>query len=117
MISYTRKIVWLILLLTPIHFSSVNHTRPNFCNVYGITYQVSDPHRADFHVYEEETEGSADILIYETEDKLFADRSGLWHFTDVEAFADFKVYFGNNRGTADFTVYFIDVESFAGCNR
>jgi hypothetical protein len=47
---------------------------------------------------------------------VYADREGLWYFTDKKEFADFTVYFEPKKGLAEFSVYFIDVESFAGCN-
>jgi len=55
-------------------------------------------------------------LVFETDNSLFADKPGIWYFTDDRAFADFAIYFVESKNNADFTVYFTSFESFAGCN-
>lgn len=87
----------------------------NFCDLYGAVYVEKDPYNAHFIVYLEETEGSADVLVYKEDNKLFADRKGIWHMTDNKGLADFIVFFEKNRRNADFSIYYTDVESFAGC--
>jgi len=86
------------------------------CRIFGSVYVVDDPKQANFIIYEEETEGSADLWVYAIEEKLFADKPGLWYFTDKEAFADYRIYVTGSKYLADFSVYYIDIESFAGCN-
>lgn len=105
-----------VLFFVPI-VPGVSFVQPDYCNIYGTIYiETKNPRDADFRVYIEETEGSADIWIYQTEEKLFADRPGLWHFTNHKAFADYIIYIDSSKHLADFSIYYIDVESFAGCN-
>jgi hypothetical protein len=56
----------------------------------------------------------ADFLVFKADNKLFADKPGLWHFTEVRAQADFTIAFVPEE-QADVKVYFIENESFAGC--
>ena len=108
----------MILVLTAIGSSpSVFSTaQVNFCKLFGAVYIEDSPQKADFRVYEEESEAFCNIKVFEVESRVYADKEGLWHFTDNEAFADFSIYFEPKKGLADFSVFFIDVESFAGCN-
>ena len=116
MIKTGKYLMLLFLFFVPV-FPGISLFQPNYCHLYGTVYfEQQDPRNADFRVFVEETEGSADIWIYKTEEKLFADKPGLWHVTDKKAFADFIIYIEDNKYLADFSVYFIDVESFAGCN-
>jgi hypothetical protein len=105
------------LLLITGNSPSVFSGQVDFCKLFGAVYVEENPRLADFRVFEEESEAFCDIKVFEVEDRLYADRQGLWHFTKKKEFADFTVYFEPNRGLADFSVYFIDVESFAGCNK
>ena len=89
----------------------------DICELKGTVYIEEDPERANFFLYEEESEAFADFLIFETDNALFATEPGVWYFTDQRGFADFTVYFAESKGQADFTVYFTTFESFAGCNR
>ncbi|MEQ9423944.1 MAG: DUF6150 family protein [Cyclobacteriaceae bacterium] len=104
----------LILLITSgSDFKADDQTR--FCYVYGSIAVVDDPRRAHFSVYVEESEGLADILVWEEEIRLYADRKGIWHFTENPGLADYVIYFEENKYLADFSIYYIDIESFAGC--
>jgi hypothetical protein len=87
------------------------------CEVYGAIYIEENPRRAHFKVFEESSESFADILVFEQDNKLYADGQGKWFFTKNRDFADFFVYFETERGLADFSVYYTEFESFAGCNR
>lgn len=87
------------------------------CQVYGAIYIEENPRRAHFKVYEETSETFADVLVFEQDNRLYADGQGKWFFTKNRDFADFFVYFESERGLADFSVYYTDFESFAGCNR
>jgi hypothetical protein len=91
---------------------------PQFCKLFGSVYiEETNPDRADFLVFEEESEAFANIIVfYDIDNRLFANKPGLWHITDKRGFADFSVYFVDKRNQADFSVFFTDVESFAGCN-
>lgn len=85
------------------------------CTLFGTVYVTPYAEEAHFIVFEEETEGFADILVFPEENQLFADRKGLWFFTDDPGFADFIVYLNDDRSFADFSIYFTETESFAGC--
>ena len=89
--------------------------RPDVCRIFGGIYIEQDKSRAQFYVFEEETEGFADLLVFEEENRLFADQSGVWYFTEERGLADFTIWFTESRSAADFSVYFTDVVSFAGC--
>jgi hypothetical protein len=116
--SWNFGMLLFLLLLTirghPLNTSSV--LQQYFCELRGSCYIEEYPERANFLVYEEDSEAFADLLIFETDNALFADKPGIWYFTDDRAFADFSVYFVDSKGNADFTVYFTRFESFAGCN-
>ena len=77
---------------------------------------MEEPGRADFLVYIEESEAFADVLIFEHENPLYADRPGQWAFVQNHAFAHVYVHFVRNKSQADFVIAFTDTESFAGCN-
>ncbi len=111
------KIVTLLLMfIATSSFSGHTPFQEKYCNVFGTVFIVDNPKEADFRVYIEESEGSADVWVYDTEDKLFADRPGLWYFTNQKAFSDFTIYIEKNKYLADFSVFYTDTESFAGCN-
>lgn len=116
------RIVILICCLFVIPYGQILRAtsvpNPQFCKLFGSVYiEENNPDRADFLVYEEESEAFADIMVfYDIDNRLFANKPGLWHITDKRGFADFSVYFVKKRNQADFSVYFTDVESFAGCN-
>lgn len=118
MISTGKYIFLLMLFSIPVFPGiSISTSRiPNYCNLYGIVYIEKNPRYADFRVFIEETEGSANLWVYPIEERLFADKPGLWHFTNRREFADFIIYIDPNKYLADFSIYYIDVESFAGCN-
>lgn len=113
-----RTIFILIAVVAVIFaFSGSKLLKYDPCRVYGVVYEVDNPARAHFRVYEEESEAFADIIVYEEENRLYADKVGIWNFAKKREFADFYVYFTEEKGGSDFSVYFTDFESFAGCNR
>lgn len=85
------------------------------CQLAGSVYVVKDRPRAMYRVYIEPNEAFADMLVVKVDNKLFADKGGLWHFTDTFAAADFTIFIEKERSLADFSIHFIDTESFAGC--
>jgi hypothetical protein len=85
------------------------------CNLAGSVYVVKERPRAMYRVYIEPSEAFADMHVVKVDNKLFADRGGLWHFTDTFAAADFTIYIETERSLADFSIHFIETESFAGC--
>lgn len=106
----------LVLLTTGDTLVISQPTQVNFCKLFGAVYIEKTPKYADFRVYEEDSEAFCDIVVFKEDDRLYADKEGLWYFTDKKDFADFTIYFEPKKGLADFSVFFIDTESFAGCN-
>ena len=88
-----------------------------YCDIYGVMYEVDDRRKADFIVYEETTESFADVIVFDQDNKLYANAPGHWHFVNKPEFARYRLYFTKNRDAAHFTVFFTEFESFAGCNR
>ena len=104
------------ILLLAAWFGVPQNQTIDFCELKGTVYIEEYPERANFFIYEDDSEAFADLLIFETDNALFATEPGVWYFTDQKGFADFSVYFVDSKGHADFTVYFTSFESFAGCN-
>ena len=102
------------LLVTAIHlFYAPNQSL--ICQVYGSVYEVNEPYLADLIIFEELSEVTADLLVYEQQNRLYANKPGMWYFEDKKDFARFKIFFTTNKSEADFIVYFTEFESFAGC--
>lgn len=87
-----------------------------YCQIYGSVAVVDDPRMAHYKVYVEESEGLADVIVYDEEIRLYADRVGTWHFTQNPGLADYVIFFEENKHFADFSIYYTDIESFARCN-
>ena len=87
-----------------------------YCEVFGSVHEVKDPWEADYIVYATSSEVSADIIVFEQQNKFYADKPGMWFFEENREFSTFKVYFTDREREAQFTVYFTRFESFAGCN-
>ena len=90
------------------------------CRIYGAIYLERDPNRRGFcfgAVYEEPEEAFADVLVFPENNKLFADKAGLWYFTEARDFADYVLFVSKDRGVADFSIHYTKVRSFAGCRR
>ena len=88
------------------------------CRIYGSVYLERDPGRrsyASYTIFVDEEEAFADISVFKEDNKLFADKAGLWYITPNRAFADHVLFVTENRAFADFSVYFTDIRSFAGC--
>ncbi|MFY0688134.1 MAG: hypothetical protein JXQ90_13265 [Cyclobacteriaceae bacterium] len=104
MISIISFLIW---MLTPFP--------PDYCQIYGSMYEVEYASQADYIVYEELSEGSADIMVFEQGNRLYADKPGMWFFENKKDFAKYKVFFTDKENGAHFSVYFTRFESFAGC--
>lgn len=115
--KFIRRIALVLVVFLTGSSPSVCTQQVDFCKLFGSVYIEKSAKTADFRVFEEESEAFCDIRVFEVEHRLYADREGLWHFTDKKEFADFTIFYEPKKGLADFSVYFIDVESFAGCNR
>ena len=107
----------LILIVFGLTASKASMHQPSrFCRVFGSIAVVDDPRQAHLKVYVEESEGLADVIVYEEEIQLYADRVGIWHFIENPGLADYVIYFEDNKYYADFSIYYTDIESFARCN-
>ena len=90
------------------------------CRIYGTIYLERDPRRRSSCfgvIYEEPEEAFADVLVFAEDNKLFADKAGLWYFTEARDFADYVLFVSNKRELADFSVNYTKVRSFAGCRK
>ena len=90
---------------------------PKPCNVFGSIYITEDLREAHYSVYEDDSEAFCDVLVFEMDNKLFADKTGLWHFVDNRAMANYVIYIEEERNLADFSIFYTDFENFAGCNQ
>lgn len=86
------------------------------CQLYGVVYITDDPNQANFRVYVEDSEAFADLVVFREDNRLMADRPGIWFITETLAFANFSIFIEENRGLADFAIFYTDIQSFAGCN-
>ena len=99
-----------------------NFTQPNrdpdFCSIYGSVYLTSDPKYkslARYIIYLEPEEAFANLVVFKEENKLFADKVGLWYPAPAHDFADHVLFVTTNRAFADFSVFYTKSRSFAGC--
>lgn len=112
----------LILFFGFLYFFSYNdiqaqiRTISNPCEIYGIVYVETIRSRADFIVYvETEDDFLAMLRVFREDNKLFANKVGIWHFTPTQAFADFSIYITDDRAMADLIIAYTDREFMAGC--
>lgn len=90
------------------------------CRIYGSIFLETDPRRRAqcfATVYVEPEEAFTNLMVYKEDNKLFADKAGLWAFTDARDFADYRIFLTDNRNLADFTIHYTDVRSYAGCRQ
>ncbi|AMJ64459.1 hypothetical protein [Hymenobacter sp. PAMC 26628] len=98
--------------------SAARHGSVDPCKVYGSIYLETDPTRRNGCfgiVYVEPDQAFADLLVFKEENKLFADKAGLWAEAPNRDFADYVLFVTPTRGLADFTIHYTPVRSFAGC--
>ncbi len=91
-----------------------------FCQIFGAVYLERDPRQrgfCSFIAYEEPEEAFADINVFQEDNRLFADRQGLWYLAPNRAFADYVVFVSPTRGQADFSIHYTPTRGFAGCRR
>jgi len=86
-----------------------------FCQLSGAVLEEKVPGRAQYRVFREESEAFADLVVFQSENLLFADKAGKWYFTDSRALARFSIIWVPERSQADFSIYITETESFAGC--
>ena len=88
------------------------------CKIYGAVYLETDPARRSAcfgRVYIEPEEAFADVLVFNEQNKLFADKAGLWYEAPNRDFADYVLFVTKERGQADFAIHYTKIRSFAGC--
>lgn len=88
------------------------------CKIFGSVYLEYDPSRRNScfgTVYVEPEEAFADLRVFVENNRLFADKAGLWYPADNREFADYTLYVTTDRSRADFAIHYIKVRSFAGC--
>ena len=90
------------------------------CKIFGSVYLETDPGRRAYcngTVYVEPEEAFADVLIFKENNKLFADKAGLWADAPARDFADYVLLVTTDRSRADFSIHYTKVRSFAGCKQ
>ncbi|TGE20786.1 hypothetical protein E5K00_19980 [Hymenobacter aquaticus] len=90
------------------------------CLIYGSVYLETDPYRRSYcfaTVYQEPEEAFSDLLVFQEENKLFADKAGFWYQTSARDFADYVLFVTDKRALADFSIHYTKSRSFAGCRK
>lgn len=88
------------------------------CKIYGSVYLETDPRRRGNCfgvVYIEPEEAFANLIVFRENNKLFADKAGLWAEAPSREYADYALFVTTDRGQADFSIHYTTVRSFAGC--
>ncbi|MGL1888810.1 MAG: DUF6150 family protein [Reichenbachiella sp.] len=98
-------------------FSNAEAAQNDPCAIFGKMYFEKDPYKADYRVYIEDSETFSDVIVFQEQNGLYADRAGHWFTVDNPGLANAWIYIEKDRNLADFTIYYTDYESFAGCNR
>ena len=96
--------------------SSFTPQQIKYCSLHGSVYITKDRSRADFVVFEEDSEAFADFLVYEEENRLYATEEGVWFFVENRGIADFSIFLSKKKGEADFKIAYTDSPTFAGCD-
>jgi len=110
-----RLIITCICLFLATIFSPKVMAQNGWCQLKGAVFVDSNPSRVQYRVYLEESESFADLLVFKASNTLFADKPGLWYFTEARAQAAVSILMVKERSLADFSIHFVDTESFAGC--
>ena len=96
-------------------FPLAGKCQPAYCQLSGAFFVEKDIARAQYKVYLEASESFADLLVFQAQNSLFADKPGCWYLTTIRAQANYYIIFVKERALADFSIHYIDTESFAGC--
>ena len=105
-----------LLALTPAKSPAIGSLEP--CKIFGSVYLETDPGRRAYcfgTVYVEPEEAFADLIVFKENNKLFADKAGLWADAPARDFADYVLLVTTDRSRADFAIHYTTVRSFAGC--
>lgn len=108
--------IGLLLILMPVKSGINIKPQVDYCRVFGAIYFEKNKELADYSVYVTTTEGFADVVVFEEENHMMADDSGLWYITQERGFADHILYLEKEQGLADFSIFYTDVQAFATCN-
>lgn len=106
-----RLIRWILFMF----LSLEGFGQAQFCQLSGGVKEEKEPGMAVYKVYREESESFADLVVFKSENMLFADKPGKWYFTENRAMSRFTIFWVPERAQADFSIYFTETESFAGC--
>lgn len=106
-----------LIVMSFLFFTNDSPKQLDPCEIYGKVYIISDPNRADYRVYVEDSESFCDVIVFKEQSALYADNPGHWTFVENSGLANVWVYIEKNKDMADFSIYYTDYESFAGCNR
>ena len=109
-------VLTLLLAFLPAKSPALGPLEP--CKIFGSVYLETDPGRRSYcygTVYIEPEEAFADVLIFRENNKLFADKPGLWAEAPARDFADYVLLVVTDRSRADFSIHYTTVRSFAGC--
>ncbi len=110
--------LFVVLIFMPVNKrENPAKSRTDYCNLYGAVYVVDKQQLGNYKVFIEDSEAFADMLVYKTDNSLYADKPGIWYFVNNRSFADFTVYFVDSKEKADFSIYYTDYESMAGCSQ
>ena len=107
-----------LLTLAPAKAPAAGSLEP--CKIFGQVYLETDPSRRSYcygTVYVEPEEAFADVVIFKEDNKLFADKAGLWADAPARDFADYVLLVTTDRSRADFAIHYTKVRSFAGCKK
>jgi hypothetical protein len=110
-----RLIISGIGFLLAILFSQQAEAQMAWCQLKGAVYVDTNPSRVQYRVFIDDSESFADMLVFKASNTLFADKPGLWYFTEARAQAAVSILIVKDRSQADFSIHFVDTESFAGC--
>jgi hypothetical protein len=110
-----RLIFRCFCLFFMLQFASKAEAQNAWCQISGAVFIDTNPNRIQYRVFIEESESFADMLVFKASNTLFADKPGLWYFTNARAQATTGIMIVKERSLADFSIHFIDTETFAGC--
>jgi hypothetical protein len=107
-----------LLAFSPAKAAPASSLEP--CKIYGSVYLETNPSRRAYcfgTIYVEPEEAFADLMVFQENNKLFADKAGLWYEAPARDFADYVLFVSPDRAKADFAIHYTKVRSFAGCKQ
>jgi len=121
----TSSVLMNILLYIPLLLSSlflsdykVKSQVPDICRVYGAIYvETQNRNRADMMVYVDKDGAFPEMKVFVQENQFYADRPGMWYFTNDRYQADFVIFIEKEEGRTRHIISYTDLESEAGCRQ